>query len=100
MEYGTSDIKGKYLPIFLNMFIVTGNQMPIWFPVAIKMYETAPSKTIWVFLGYLMHVYTILNIKVAYFFLFFNATGPNEEKKPRVYLEQGKQNKMCAFVNM
>ena len=21
-------------------------------------------------------------------------------KKPRVYLEQGKQNKMCAFVNM
>ena len=39
------------------------------------MYETAPSKTIWFFLGYLMHVYTILNIKVAYFFLFFNATG-------------------------
>jgi hypothetical protein len=23
----TSDIKGKYLPIFLNIFIVTGNQM-------------------------------------------------------------------------
>ena len=23
-----------------------------------------------------------------------------EVKKPRVYLEQGKQNKMCAFVNM
>ena len=22
------------------------------------------------------------------------------EKKPRVYLVQGKQNKMCAFVNM
>jgi hypothetical protein len=26
--------------------------------------------------------------------------GPNEESKPRVYLEKGKQNKMCAFVNM
>jgi hypothetical protein len=25
----TSDIKGKYLPIFLNIFIVTGNQMLI-----------------------------------------------------------------------
>ena len=48
--------RGKYLPIFLNIFIVTGNQMLItsygnnfWFPVAIKMYETAPSKTIWFF---------------------------------------------------
>ena len=28
------------------------------------------------------------------------AHKPNEGKKPRVYLEQGKQNKMCAFVNM
>ena len=34
----TSDIRKKYVPIFLNIFIVTGNQ------IMIKMYETAPSK--------------------------------------------------------
>jgi hypothetical protein len=28
------------------------------------------------------------------------AHKPNEGKKTRVYLEQGKQNKMCTFVNM
>ena len=44
----TSDIKGKYLPIFLNIFIVTGNQMFIT-RYGNNMYETAPSKTIWVF---------------------------------------------------
>jgi len=49
-------ISGKNIYPSLNIFIVTGNQMfitiNIWFPVMIKMHETAPSKTIaiiWVF---------------------------------------------------
>jgi hypothetical protein len=57
MIISTSDIRKKYLPIFLNIFIVTGNQMFITsygnkHLVSChekKMYETAPSKTIWVF---------------------------------------------------
>jgi len=31
---------------------------------------------------------------------FRGPTSQTSKKKTRVYLEQGKQNKMCAFVNM
>ena len=41
----------------------------IWFPVTIKMYETAPSKTIWVF-SWLFNAF-IYHFKVVYFFFFF-----------------------------
>ena len=44
----TSDIGKKYLPVFLNIFIVTGNQMFIT-SYGNNVYETAPSKTIWIF---------------------------------------------------
>jgi hypothetical protein len=44
----TSDIRKKYLPIFLKKIIVTGNQMFIT-SYSNNVYETAPSKTIWVF---------------------------------------------------
>jgi hypothetical protein len=37
----------------------------IWFPVAIKMYETAPSKTVWVF-SWLYHLDTKRNQKFKY----------------------------------
>ena len=55
----TSDIRKKYLPIFLNIFIVTGNQMFITSYGNNNVYETAPSKTIlifsWLFNAFIYH---------------------------------------------
>ena len=68
----TSDIKGK---IFTHLFIhFYRYRKPnayyklwlknIWFPVAIKMYETSPSKTIWIFSG-------LFNAFIYHFIYFF-----------------------------
>ena len=60
----TSDIRKKYLPIFLNIFIVTGNQMFITiFLSRKKCMKRHHLRPFGFFLGYLMHLYIILNIK-------------------------------------
>ena len=75
----TSDIKGKIFTHLFKHFYRYRKPNAyyklwlknIWFPVAIKMYETAPSKTIWIFSG----LFNAFIYHFIYFFLFFNATG-------------------------